>query len=74
MSTPYRKLYRSRADRMLFGVCGGLGDYFGVDPTAVRLLFILAAILGGNGLLAYLIVALLVPLEPETATPAPPSA
>ena len=35
MSTPYRKLYRSRRDRMLFGVCGGLGDYFGVDPTVV---------------------------------------
>jgi phage shock protein PspC (stress-responsive transcriptional regulator) len=50
---------------MLFGVCGGLGEYFGVDPTAVRLLFVLAALLGGNGLLAYLIVALLVPLEPE---------
>ena len=59
---------------MLFGVCGGLRDYFGVDPTGRRLLFILAAILGGNGLLAYLIVALLVPLEPETAIPAPPSA
>ena len=74
MSSPYRKLYRSRNDRMLFGVCGGLGQYFGVDPTAVRLLFVLAAILGGHGLLAYLIVALLVPLEPEPGPATPPTA
>ena len=64
MSTPYRKLYRSRHDRMLFGVCGGVGEYFSVDPTVVRLLFVLAALIGGHGLLAYLIVALVVPIEP----------
>ena len=65
VSTPYRKLYRSRHDRMFFGVCGGLGEYFSVDPTMVRLLFVLAALIGGHGLLAYLIVALGVPIEPE---------
>ncbi len=65
MATPYRKIYRSRQDRMLFGVCGGLGAYFSVDPTVVRLLFLLAALLGGHGLLAYLIIALVVPIEPE---------
>ena len=57
---------------MLFGVCGGLGDYFGVDPTILRLLFVLAFVLGGHGFVAYLIVALLVPLEPEpTNSPTP---
>ncbi|HSB88764.1 MAG TPA: PspC domain-containing protein [Anaerolineales bacterium] len=66
MATPYRKLYRSRQDRMLFGVCGGLGTYFSVDPTVVRLLFVLAFLLGGHGLLAYLIIALVVPIEPES--------
>ena len=65
MSTPYRKLYRSRHDRMFFGVCGGLGECFSVDPTMVRLLFVLAALIGGHGLLAYLIIALVVPIEPE---------
>jgi phage shock protein C len=65
MSSPYRKLYRSRQDRLLFGVCGGLGEYFSVDPTVVRLLFVLAALIGGHGLLAYLIIALVVPIAPE---------
>jgi len=51
---------------MLFGVCGGLGTYFSVDPTVVRLLFVLAFLLGGHGLLAYLIIALVVPIEPES--------
>lgn len=65
MDASYRKLYRSRQDRMLFGVCGGLGRYFSVDPTVVRLLFVLAAVTFGNGLLAYLILAIFVPIEPE---------
>jgi phage shock protein C len=67
MNAPYRKLYRSRQDRMLFGVCGGLGSYFSVDPTVIRLLFVLAAVIFGHGLLAYLLLAILVPIEPEAA-------
>ena len=67
MNAPYRKLYRSRQDRMLFGVCGGLGNYFNADPTVVRLLFVLAAVFFGHGLIAYLLLALLVPIEPEAA-------
>lgn len=59
-----RKLYRSRMDRKLFGVCGGLGSYFGVDSTLVRLIFVLTVLAShGLGLLAYLLLAILVPDE-----------
>ncbi len=59
-----KRLRRSRRDRKLFGVCGGLGDYFGIDPTIVRLLFVLAVIgSAGIALVAYLIMAILVPDE-----------
>lgn len=64
MNAAYRKLYRSRQDRWLFGVCGGLGDYFSVDPTVIRVLFLLAAVFFGHGLLAYLLLAIFVPIEP----------
>ncbi len=64
MSTPYKKLYRSRRERMIGGVCGGLGEYFGIDPTLVRVLFVVAALFGGPGILAYLILLIIVPEEP----------
>jgi phage shock protein C len=70
MDMPYRKLYRSRQDRMLFGVCGGLARYLVVDPTVIRLLFVLGAIVFGHGVLVYLILALLVPIEPEPSSSA----
>jgi phage shock protein C len=60
-----RKLYRSRTDSKLAGVCGGLGEFFGVDPTAIRLAFVLLAIFGGHSILLYLIMMLIVPAEPE---------
>ncbi len=59
-----RRLYRSRTDRQLAGVCGGLGEYFGVDPTIVRLIFIVLALAGGPGLLLYIILALVIPEAP----------
>ena len=65
MTTEKKKLYRSRNDRMLAGVCGGLGKYFEIDTTLIRLVFVVAAILGGHGVLAYLICLILIPLEPE---------
>ncbi len=64
MTADKKKLYRSRTDRMLAGVCGGLGEYFDVDSTVIRLLFVVLAILGGHGILAYLIALVLIPLEP----------
>jgi phage shock protein C len=64
-----KKLYRSRTDKMIAGVCGGLGKYLGVDPTLIRLTFVLLLLFGiGSGLLVYLAMMLLVPLEPEGAT------
>jgi len=59
-----KKLCRSRSDRKLFGVCGGIAAYFGVDPTVVRLLWVLFSLCGGSGLLFYLIAALIMPEEP----------
>lgn len=59
-----KKLYRSRNDKMLAGVCGGLGDFLGLDPTLVRLMFVLLAILGGHGVILYLIMCIIVPPAP----------
>lgn len=64
MSSEVKKLYRSRDERMIAGVCGGLGEYFGIDPTLFRLLFIVAALFGGPGFIAYLIFLIIVPQEP----------
>ncbi len=62
---PYRKLYRSRKNKIFGGVCGGLGEYFDIDPTWVRLLFVLFLILGGSGILIYVLMWLIIPLAPE---------
>ncbi len=58
-----RRLYRSDTDKMLGGVCGGLAQYLDVDPTVIRLIFVLAALLGGHGILVYLILWLIMPPE-----------
>ena len=59
-----KKLYRSRTDKKVCGVCAGLGKYFGIDPTMVRLAAVVFTLLGGCGLLAYIIGALIIPEEP----------
>ena len=61
------KLYRSRTDRMIGGVCGGLGRYLGIDPIIVRLFFILLAIGKGIGVLIYFVLWILMPEEPVAA-------
>lgn len=64
-----RKLYRSDTDRMIAGVCGGLGEYLNIDPTVVRLLFVLAILAGfGSGILLYIILMVIMPLKSQ-ATP-----
>ena len=68
-STMTKKLYRSRADRKLAGVCGGIAGYFDIDPTIVRLGFIILAFCFGGGLLAYLIAWIVIPEEPGTFNP-----
>ena len=59
------KLYRSRTDAMLAGVCGGLGRYLGIDSTFVRLFFVFLVFAGGGGILLYILLAILVPRVPE---------
>ncbi len=60
-----KRLYRSRKERQLAGVCGGVADYLGVDPTLVRLLWVIFALAGGPGVLLYVIMAAIVPEESE---------
>jgi phage shock protein C len=52
---------------MIGGVCGGLAEYFNIDPTLVRLAFVALALLGGNGVLIYLVLLILVPNEPDAS-------
>ena len=67
MSTDYKQMTRSTTNRMIAGVCAGLGEYLNIDPTVVRLLFVLGFFLTGPSiLLAYLIMAIIVP-EPALA-------
>ena len=56
-----KKLIRSTTDRKIAGVCGGLGEYFGVDPTLIRIGWVVFCLLGGSGILAYIICALIIP-------------
>ena len=59
-----RKLYRSRTNRKLAGVCGGLAQYFNTDAALIRVLFVVLDLLGGPGLVIYLLMWILVPEEP----------
>lgn len=58
-----KKLLRSKSNRMLAGLCGGIAAYFNVDPTIVRILLVIFTLIGGAGILVYLIMWLLVPEE-----------
>ncbi len=69
-----KRLYRSRKERMVAGVCGGIGEYLNIDPTLIRLAFLLFTIWGGGGLLAYAIAWIVIPEEPvDEVSPAPPT-
>jgi phage shock protein C len=61
---PTRKLYRSKTNRQVAGVCGGLAQHFNVDATLIRVLFVLLAVLGGSGLVLYVAMWIIVPKEP----------
>ena len=58
-----KKLYRSSTNYKLAGVCGGIGEYFNIDPTLVRLGWIVFSVAGGAGLLAYIIATLVMPKQ-----------
>jgi phage shock protein PspC (stress-responsive transcriptional regulator) len=63
-----KRIYRSNTEKVIGGVCGGLGEYFGIDPTWVRVLFVLTIFANGVGLLAYLIGWIVIPRETEVST------
>lgn len=62
-----KRLYRSANDKMIAGVCGGMAEYFEIDPTLIRLGMAFAIILGGAGLWIYIVAAIVIPVEPYPA-------
>lgn len=58
-----KRLYRSREQRMFLGVCGGLGEYFDLDPTVVRLIFAAGVLVGGAAIAVYAVLALIMPAQ-----------
>lgn len=60
-----KRLYKSNENRMIDGVCGGIAEYFNIDPTLIRLGWVLFCALGGSGIIAYLIVAIVIPRKPQ---------
>jgi len=64
-----RRLYRSNANRMIAGVCGGIAEYLNVDPTLIRLGFVLLTFASGTGILLYLVMAIIVPRVPVGVSP-----
>jgi phage shock protein C len=70
-----RTLYRSRTQRMVAGVCGGLAEYFNIDTTVIRVLFLVLTLFGGSGLVVYVVMWIIVPdasKTPPTTSPPPP--
>lgn len=64
-----KRLHRSRTEKMIGGVCGGLAEYFGIDPTIVRVVWVLITLTAGLGILLYLVLWIVMPLD----TPAAPA-
>ena len=65
----YKRLYKSSTDKAIFGVCGGIAEYFGIDSLIVRLVLVLFTLAFGAGLLFYIIAALIMPKRPEDGGP-----
>jgi len=65
MPPPIKRLYRSRHDKVLGGVCAGIADYLHVDPVLVRLLWVIFALIMGTGIIAYIIAWIIIPEEPK---------
>ncbi|MBD3155315.1 MAG: PspC domain-containing protein [Candidatus Aenigmarchaeota archaeon] len=60
-----KRLYRSGKNKVIAGVCGGIGEYFNIDPVIVRLVWVLFALAYGSGLLAYIIAWIIIPKNPK---------
>jgi len=68
MTENVKKLYRSTSDRMIAGICGGLGEYFGIDSTLVRLIFVLGTVFSFSALFwAYIVMLIVIPEEPAAS-------
>jgi phage shock protein C len=66
-SSRFQGIYRSETSKVIAGVAGGLGEYFNVDPTIIRIIFILLTVFGGSGLIIYIILWLIIPSKSNTA-------
>jgi phage shock protein C len=64
-----RKLYRSQENRMIGGVCGGMAEYFSIDPNLMRILWVILAFLGGSGIIVYIASLVIIPNNPEQTVP-----
>ncbi|MGN0659106.1 MAG: PspC domain-containing protein [Emergencia sp.] len=60
-----KRLYKSDRDKIVDGVCGGIAEYFDIDPTLVRLGWVIFCAMGGSGILAYIVAALIIPRRPQ---------
>lgn len=60
-----KRLYRDKKNQKLAGVCAGIGKYLDMDPTVIRLIWVIITAFGGSGLIAYIICAIIIPEEPE---------
>lgn len=65
-----KKLYKSNKNKMIDGVCAGIGEYFDIDPTLVRLAFVILCVFAGGGILAYIVALIIIPRAPEGYDPA----
>ncbi len=63
MASSIKRLYRSKTDRVLGGVCGGIAEYLGIDPVVVRLIWVVASLFWGVGILAYILAWLIIPVK-----------
>ena len=64
MNEMKKRLHKAKDNRMIAGICGGLGEYFGIDPTIIRLGWVLFCAMGGSGFIAYIIAAIVIPKRP----------
>jgi len=62
-----KKLYRSRKNRMIAGICGGLAEYFNMDPTLMRILFVFVSLLPGPSVIFYILAWIIIPEDPKKA-------
>ncbi len=63
-----KKLYRSDDNKVLLGICGGIGEYFNIDPVIIRLLLVVLIFLGFSGIIAYIVAAFIIPKNPNVTS------